>query len=88
MNFTAVLRDIRAMQQDREDDLASLRQQRDELVARVRRANTRLIYADLDIDRRYWSQSECDELASAEEELDEARRDLNAFLATHAKDLT
>lgn len=83
MNFTAVLKDIREMQTEEADRIAEVAEQRAELQGVMRRALNRLMNAELDIDMRYWTQSERDELRSAEAAFDQAMLDLNLFNASN-----
>jgi hypothetical protein len=86
-DFTTVLRDIRAVQDEEADRLADLRDQHIELRGDLARATQRLMYADLDTDMRLWTQGERDELRAAEAQFDEAKAALAAFETKHKGEL-
>lgn len=70
-NFAAVLADIDAMRDEREQDV------QDAEVA-LRLADKRLHYAELDKDRRLWSPDESSEYYAALDQYTDAQRDLRA----------
>jgi hypothetical protein len=84
MDFGRVLTDLA----DLEDERADLRDRHAELKFEVKCAVVRLARAELDKDRRQWTQDEAEELEVAEIRYDEAVKELVEFEKQHYGELT
>jgi hypothetical protein len=74
---------VKAMQAEEQERIAGLRDERADLKSDVRKALERCQYAEIDKDRRLWSDDERDELSAAEAEYEAATEALMYFDQAH-----
>lgn len=82
-NFRKLLADFRGVQQDETDRIDALRERYRELSHDVNLAVRACLQADLDTDRRLWTEDERAALTAAEQQYDDAYAAIRSFEAKY-----